>query len=123
MRAYKELSKEEKRKAIVIALSQVIKDVCEGTICFFGKDDDNSNDVQKLIDDALDEATSLETPWCAFEMVYVIAKDEIDEIAQKLAEETVYLEDGEYAVTLGGPFTKVDYPHDSQKSENRRTSN
>ena len=99
MRGYSDLTSEEQRKAFIMALQDVLEQMCTGELMF--DDTRSKGDVQARIDAALVKAEELETPWFGPELIFEAVKEEASEIAKGWAEESIYMDLGERAVYLG----------------------
>jgi hypothetical protein len=96
MKTFDQLTDNEKAKAIDAAVSRLLEGICEGVLRF--SDEKNGDDLQARIDAAFERAEKLRTPWFAADYIMDAAGDEIREMAQCDAEDSVYSEPGERIV-------------------------
>lgn len=91
-------------------LDEVLLDLWEGRL----RVDDR---VQELVDTEIERGESEETPWFIPGLIYKVAKQEVDVLARKIAEETLYLEEGERAVSLSEVSAKFKQDDAASKSD------
>src|SRR4051812_47166470 len=97
MKTYSELTPEQQLKAIKHQSALLLSDIITDAIRF--NDKLNGDDLQKRIDDAMDRAESMHTPWFAGEYIMDTCREEIEGMAQVTAEDALYSED-EYVIPI-----------------------
>lgn len=104
MRRYYELTDEEKRTAHRKVVNDLLKHILQHGL-HFGEDE-----LQIAIEEAIDEAEAMQTPWFAGEYIWDATynvgeeehrvRDRLKEIARAEAQEAFYPESGELVVRI-----------------------
>lgn len=115
MKTFEELTDKEKEKAINHYTNELLTVIVQGGVRF--NDELNEDALQASIDEAIEEAEKMKTPWFAGEYVmdaryrpmegHVTGDDGLWPVAEAIrsmamcdAEDSLYLEDGECAIHL-----------------------
>ncbi len=85
---FEDLTKPLQKSALAYFATDLLKDILEHGVRF--NDDLNSNDLQARIDEAIDKADKMRTPWFAHEYIMETCKDDINGMAQCTAEDAQY---------------------------------
>ena len=99
MKKYEELTTEQQEKARNKALTNLLETILDGGIRF--DDDSNQNDLQARIDRACEKAEKMRTPWFAHEHIMDTCGDELEGMAQRDAEDSLYAEQDDPPVVFG----------------------
>ena len=98
MRTWQKLNEDEKQAATEVATGKILTAVVEGTIRF--NDKLNGDAVQASIDEAIERANKMRTPWFAGEYVYEVVGDFLRSIGQCDAQDAYYPDPGEQVIRL-----------------------
>ena len=98
MKTYEQLTKQEQEQAIDQETNDLLRAIIEGAVRF--NDKLNGDDLQARIDEAIERAHEMQTPWFAHEYIMDTCADDIRSIASSQATTAIYLEDGEHAIRL-----------------------
>ena len=98
MKTFGQLTEAQKAAAITLCTTNLLHDICEGTIAF--ADDKNHDDLQARIDAAIKKAEDMQTPWFAHEYVMDTCANEIEGMARCEAEDALYNTERERIITL-----------------------
>jgi len=99
MKSFEQLTEIQKKAALEKAIQYVLQGIAEGVMRF--NDKLNGDDLQARIDRAFEKAERLSTPWFIGEILmedkYI--REHVEGMAQCDAEDAIYLERGEHAVS------------------------
>lgn len=97
MKTWEQLTESQQEKALDKAVENLLTDILEGAIRF--SDEKNHDNLQAKINAACEKAEQMRTPWFASEYIMDTCLDEIRGLAQCDAEDALYLEPSETAVS------------------------
>ena len=97
MKTYIQLKQEEQKAAIEKCVSRILKTILEGRGSHFFEDYDNST-LKFRIDKAIATADEMRTPWFAHEYIMETCRDDIYQIAEADAKDSLYSEPGEVVI-------------------------
>ena len=93
MRTFKQLTPDEQEQAIQYQESSLLQATLDGSIRF--NDTLNQDNLQKKIDEAIQKAEDMKTPWFAHEYIMDTCSEDIRALAIPAAEDAIYLDDDE----------------------------
>lgn len=97
VKTYDQLTPEQQGKAVDMAVNSLLTAILDGAIRF--ADDKNQDDLQARIDAACEKANRMQTPWFADAYIMDTCADDIRGMAQCDAEDALYPEAGETAIS------------------------
>jgi hypothetical protein len=98
MKTYEQLTPDQQKAAVNKELASLLEPIIEGAIRF--NDKLNHDTLQKRIDTAIEKANKMQTPWFAHEYILDTCREDLEGMAQVQAEDAVYLEAGEHAISI-----------------------
>ncbi len=97
MKTYIQLTNDEQKAAIEKCVTNILKVILEGGGSHFFEDYDNST-LKFRIDKAIATADEMRVPWFASEYIMDTCRDDINQIAEADAKDSLYSEPGEVVI-------------------------
>ena len=97
MKTFEQLTAEQQEKALDRAVGSLLEIIIGGQMRF--NDSANNDNLQERIDAACAKAENMRTPWFAHEYIMDTCSEDIRSLAQCDAEDAIYLERGENAIS------------------------
>ena len=91
MKRYRQLTTEQKTKAVEKCLVNLLEAILEGVKML-------DDDLQSKIDEAVEKAEQMQTPWFALEYIMDTCAEELGVIALDEAKQCLYAQPGEYVI-------------------------
>ena len=96
MKTFRDLTADQRTKAIQKCTTELLEAICEGAIRF--NDELDRDDLQKRIDKAWDKMNRLHTPWFIGEAIMETCGEDLEGMARSDAEDALYSEPAERVI-------------------------